>query len=242
MASYATAAHATRLPVPQILQAERRVHLTWPAGAHQTQRKDIVSHRQSLSPCDTTTLLGIPVTTPARTWVDLSGDPRLNDIDLVVLADAIIKRPWRKGRRVDALDTLDGLAATIQRAGRVKGVRRARLALERARIGADSPQETRTRLALVDAGLPEPDLQVRADPADPYSPAADLGYRDLKLAIQYDGEHHRTREQQAIDADRDRAFQERGWTVIRLTWLDQKQGFTRLIREVRSRFDAMQRA
>jgi very-short-patch-repair endonuclease len=74
---------------------------------------------------------------------------------------------------------------------------------------------------------------VPADPSDPYTPVADLGYRDLRIAIQYDGRHHRTAEQQAADVYRDDRFRELGWTVVRLTWLDQRQGFARLIRTVR---------
>lgn len=74
-----------------------------------------------------------------------------------------------------------------------------------------------------------------ADPSDPYTPVADLGYRDLRIAIQDDGKHHRTAEQQAADVYRDDRFRELGWTVVRLTWLDQRQGFSRLIRMIRER-------
>lgn len=42
-----------------------------------------------------------------------------------------------------------------------------------------------------------------------------------RIAVQYDGRHHRSREQQATDAYRDAWFQQRGWWVIRLTWADQ---------------------
>jgi hypothetical protein len=136
---------------------------------------------------------------------------------------------------LDGLDTLDGLSAALVRAGAVKGIRRARVALDQTRVGADSPAETRARLALIHAGLPEPELQVPADPSDRYTPVADLGYRDLWIAIQYDGKRHRTAEQHAADVYRDDRFRELGWTVVRLTWLDQRQGFARLIRMVRAR-------
>lgn len=233
--SHATAAHCLRLPVPPSLAREAQVHLTWSDGAVPTQRRGIVSHRSSLDREDQTSRHGIILTTPARTWVDLCGDPRLQPTDLVILADAIVNRPWRRGIRIDGLDTINGLSAAVTRAGAVKGIRRARVALDRTRVGADSPAETRTRLALVDAGLPEPEVQVPADPSDPYTPVADLGYRDLRIAIQYDGKHHRTAEQQAADVYRDDRFRELGWTVVRLTWLDQRQGFARLIRMIQKR-------
>lgn len=236
--SHATAAHCLKLPVPPSLEREPSIHLTWTDGAAPAQRRGIVSHQSSLSSQDRTSRHGIALTTPARTWLDLCSDPRLQETELVILADAIVNRPWRRGTRVDGLDTIDGLSAAMTRAGAVKGIRRARIALRRTRVGADSPAETRTRLALVDAGLPEPDVQVPADPSDPYTPFADLGYRDLRIAIQYDGRHHRTAQQQAADVYRDDRFRELGWAVVRLTWLDQRQGFARLIRMVRERIAA----
>jgi hypothetical protein len=233
--SHATSAHVFRLPLPRLLLREPRIHLTWFDGAAPAQRRGVISHRSPLQELDRTTVHRIPVTSPARTWVDLAGDSRVDDTELVVLADAIVKRPWARGPREDGLDTLRGLSEAIARAGSVKGIRRARAALRLTRVGADSPPETRARLALVGAGLPEPGVQVRADPDDPYSPVADLGYPGLKIAIQYDGKHHRTPQQQAADAYRDEAFQRRGWTVVRLTWLDQQQGFARLVALVRER-------
>lgn len=235
LVSHATAAHCLRLPIPASLEREPRIHLTWADGSAPAQRRGIVSHRSPLTREDQTSRHGIALTTPARTWIDLCSDPRLQQTDLVILADAIVNRPWRRGTRIDGLDTLDGLSAAMTRAGAVKGIRRARITLDRTRVGADSPAETRTRLALVDAGLPEPEVQVPADPSDPYTPVSDLGYRDLKIAIQYDGKHHRTAEQQAADVYRDDRFRELGWTVVRVTWLDQRQGFARLIRMVRER-------
>ncbi len=236
--SHATAAHCLRLPIPPTLGREPAAHLTWFDGTAPAQRNGIVAHRSVLAAEDRTSRHGIALTAPARTWIDLCSDPRLHPTDLVILADAIVNRPWRSGKRVNGLDTVDGLTAAVTRAGAVKGIRRARVALGRTRVGADSPAETRTRLALVDAGLPEPEVQVSADPSDRYTPVADLGYRDLKIAIQYDGQHHRTAEQQAADVYRDDRFRELGWTLVRLTWLDQRQGFARLIRLVRERIAA----
>jgi hypothetical protein len=233
--SHATAAHVFKLPLPDPILADRDVHLTWPPASSRAQRSGVCSHRNRLLPPDRVCFRRLALTSPARTMVDLASDERLCFEDLLVIADAIVNRPYRQGQRIDGLDTPAGLAAAVDRAGRTPGVRRARRVLERVRVGADSPQETRVRMALVDAGLPEPELQVKGDPADRWSPEADLGYRELKIAIQYDGKHHRTREQQATDAYRDEWFQRHGWLVVRLTWADQAQGFIRLIRLVRER-------
>ena len=233
--SHGTAAHVYGLPLPRAVLADPQVHLTWPPAANRAQRPGIRSHRLRLRPPDRAHTRGVALTSPARTLIDVASDRRMRDTDLVVVADAIVNRPYRKGARVDGLDTPAGLATAVRLAGRAAGVRRARHAVALTRVGADSPPETRARLALLEAGLPEPELQLHGDPADRWSPVADLGYRNLRIAIQYDGRHHRSREQQAADAYRDAWFQQRGWWVIRLTWADQAEGFRRLIWLVRER-------
>lgn len=233
--SHVTAAHVFKLPLPDSILSDRNLHLTWAPQANRAQRQGIRSHRNRLLPSERVRFRRLNLTSPARTLVDLASDERLHLEDLVVVSDAIVNRPYRQGGRIDGLDTLVGLATAVADAGRTPGIRRARHVIDRTRVGADSPQETRVRLALVDAGLPEPELQVKGDPADRWSPEADLGYRDLKIAIQYDGKHHRSKEQQAADAYRDEWFQRHGWLVVRLTWADQAQGFMRLIRLVSER-------
>ncbi|REE04097.1 DUF559 domain-containing protein [Citricoccus nitrophenolicus] len=234
--SHGTAALVFRLPLPDIVASDRTIHLTWCSGTGAAQRKGITAHRSPVPEEDRVQFRRLPLTSPARTWVDMAS--LLDLTDLIILGDAIVNRPWDQDRRVDGLATLAGLSDALLRAGSVKGVRDARVALARCRVGADSPPETLTRLALVDAGLPEPVVQLKGDPSDRFAPAADLGYRNQKIAIQYDGKHHRTASQQASDAYRDAWFQERGWLVIRLTSLDLGQGFSRLIQVVRRRFEA----
>ena len=114
-------------------------------------------------------------------------------------------------------------------------MRLAREALHLVRVGADSPPETELRLALIEAGLPEPELQVPGDPQDRFARIVDLGYRAWRLALQYDGEHHRSREQQARDARRDGWLQDHGWRSLRLTADDRLTGFARAIESVRLR-------
>lgn len=189
--SHGTAAHVYRLPVPQDVLDDVRVHLTWPAGAARAQSRIVHSHCHPLPEQDRATFRRLPLTSPARTWLDLASDPRLDVTDLVTVSDAIVNRPWVDGLRVDGMDTLAGLAAVMDRSSRPRGIARAREALALSRVGADSPPETRTRLALITAGLPEPEVQMTAEPSDRSSPTADLGYRRWRIAIQYDGKHHR---------------------------------------------------
>lgn len=49
----------------------------------------------------------------------------------------------------------------------------------------------------------------------------DLAYPELKIAIEYEGDGHRTDKRQwRRDIQRQRDLEDRGWTVIRLTELD----------------------
>ncbi len=146
------------------------------------------------------------------------------------MGDQLIRRP-RPGLegRTEAYATKEGLRLLIRQHPNMKGVEKARLALEDMRVGADSFPETFLRLAMSDARLPEPELQLRLDPDDPWSPSADLGYRRFRIAVQYDGAPHLTREQQTRDNRRDEAFTNAGWSYFKANADDLAEGFSGLI-------------
>jgi len=100
------------------------------------------------------------------------------------------------------------------------------------RIATSGP-ETKLRLALVAAGLPEPQLQVRLDPDDRWSPEADLGYRRLRIALQYEGASHRTPDQLRRDNRRDAQVDKARWRYLKFDSADLFDGFARACREVR---------
>lgn len=88
--------------------------------------------------------------------------------------------------------------------------------LVRARV--DSPPESRLRLCLVLAGLPEPWCNVTIGVGDLPVGKPDLGYFQFKLALEYEGDHHRTeRGQWNTDIARYEDFAVLGWHVIRVT-------------------------
>jgi G:T-mismatch repair DNA endonuclease (very short patch repair protein) len=101
---------------------------------------------------------------------------------------------------------------------RGRGKRRAAAALERIREGAESRPETLVRLALVDAGLPEPEVNVDIhDEAGRFLGRGDLVYRRWRLVVEYDGDQHRV---DTMQFDRDvRRLDDlaaAGWRVIRV--------------------------
>lgn len=103
--------------------------------------------------------------------------------------------------------------------------------------------ETRSRLIIVDAGLPEPDLNhiIRA-PDGEFVACVDLAYPRARVALEYEGEHHLTDPRQwATDIARYEALAGLGWFVLRITKHDVFDGRSALVRRVRTALAARSR-
>ena len=108
--------------------------------------------------------------------------------------------------------------------GRFPGSGTIRAALPRAREQVESPKETETRLLLVDNGLPEPVIQHEVWAGGELLGRTDLAYPEWKIAIEYEGDGHRTdKDQWRKDIQRQRHLEGEGWLVIRLTQADLKE-------------------
>ncbi|MCW2754977.1 MAG: hypothetical protein JWQ32_2388 [Marmoricola sp.] len=80
---------------------------------------------------------------------------------------------------------------------------------------AESQRETWVRLALLDAGLPEPELQAWVDVEGTPTYRLDLAYRAQRIAIEYDGsDFHDSPAQRRHDSERRQWLRDHGWTVI----------------------------
>lgn len=160
--------------------------------------------------------------------------PMLPTYDLVALGDQLIRlpRPGLEGR-TGAFSCLGELHALVAGHPNLQGVVRAREALDMMRVGADSAPETYLRLAMVNAGLPEPELQIVLRAGDARSPSADLGFRRRRVAIQYDGGHHLHEDQQLSDRRRDKAFEAAGWVVLIFDHKNLDDGFTTAVKKVK---------
>ncbi|GAA0991213.1 hypothetical protein GCM10009563_03440 [Subtercola frigoramans] len=93
-----------------------------------------------------------------------------------------------------------------------------RTALELVREGAESRQETRLRLALLRAGLPEPELSAEmVDSSGSRIGYADMAYRNERVLVEYDGSQHRENEEQyEHDLDRDERLVRAGFVVVHI--------------------------
>ena len=98
------------------------------------------------------------------------------------------------------------------------GIGRLRLAQPLGRTGVESPMETPTRLALLDHGVPEPEIDGEILDVGELIARADLLHRDERVAIEHEGDGHRTdRLQWQRDVDRVERLHAAGWRVVRVT-------------------------
>lgn len=184
--------------------------------AQRPRRRGVLGHQLRIEREEIILRDGIWLTTPARTWCDLAS--LLAEEDLVVAGDFLVRsrtRDFSEHRK--ALCTVAELTTLRLPRARANALRRA--AAAKVRLGVDSPQESRLRLCLVRAGLPEPLVNHSLDDDFDGRPLrwADLAYPEYKIVIQYEGDHHRSRKRLAADIARDEDWQRAGWTVVRLT-------------------------
>ncbi|MFE9200666.1 endonuclease domain-containing protein [Micromonospora sp. NPDC007230] len=163
--------------------------------------------RSVLPDADRTRFAGLPVTTALRTTFDLGRQgPRT---DALIAVEALLHR------RVVKLPLLRVFAAA--RPG-WPGMPLLREVLALAEPLSESPMETRLRLLLLDAGLGP--LTAQHDVLDArgrFVGRVDLAWPALRVAVEYDGDHHRKRAHFRQDVARLNALRAAGWLVLRFT-------------------------
>jgi len=166
----------------------------------------IVTRRDRLGQGESQLIAGLAVTTPERTAFDIG---RLIDGDAGIA-------------RLDALGNaarFDRYAAEAlaRRHRGSPGIPRLLSALDSYDPGAESPRETWLRLVLVRDGLPRPRTQIPVPkPGGRGYYYLDMGWEEVMIAIEYDGDHHRERRVFAKDIVRSEYIAYRGWTHIRI--------------------------
>jgi len=233
-ASHSTAALLWGIPLPPRLSGRFDIHLSRDAAKNRPVRFGVAGHRTRFSPGDVVELRGLRVTSPLRTWLDLAGVLALDE--LVAAGDFLVCEHDRIfGPKRVPLVPLQALQHAARHGFRRRGIVNARQAAELIRVGADSPPETRIRLSLHRAGLPETVLNhVVKDARGNHVSWPDLALPEWKISIEYDGEHHRSQRQREIDGARDLLMRQLGWRQLRITkaMLD-KDGDKAVVRMVR---------
>jgi hypothetical protein len=211
-----SAAHVWGAPLPAMHRGDWRIHLARRRGFSFPRRVNVVGHVLTFFPDEVLEYDGVRLTSPARTWLDLAG--LLTVEELVAVGDYLVccHRPAFPMPRA-AICSIDDLRDVIGRHRGMRGIRSAREAVELVRVGSDSVPETRMRLALVDAGLPEPVLNhVLFDSRGVPVLWPDAAYPRWGIALQYDGGHHAGTEQHLRDINRQDRTEIHGWLEVRI--------------------------
>lgn len=170
--------------------------------------------RWTLDPAEVETVDGIRVTTPTRTAFDLGR--RLPLLDAVPAVDDLC---W-----VGVAEPGHVLRHSVLHPG-TRGVVDLRAAVALADPDAGSPQESRTRVAVLQAGLPRPRSQLEVfTAAGRFVAQLDMGWNRWRVGVEYDGAHHRDGAQQSRDTIRAARLIGAGWTVAVVTADDLRCG------------------
>jgi hypothetical protein len=207
--SHVTAAVVYGMPLPPALEARREIDVSVSCAAQPPRRRGVIGHRQTRvrEPLHRE---GIPLMPVDLVWAQLAN--MLGHDDLVIAGDFVV-------RRKRAASTLERLSRAAEGLRGGRGAVAARAALRDIRSGTDSPMETRMRLVLLRGGLPEPVIGHTVYDSDGFFVGTpDLAYIAEKIAIEYEGDDHRTSRQTfRDDIERREQFEQAGWRVVRVT-------------------------
>lgn len=172
-ASHASAARVYDLPIPTIADEHVSVRRAGLRRRHRGVKAHVGRHGE------TRVVDGVRVSGPLLLFVEMAAV--LGLVDLVVLGDAMVRR---------RLVTPEGLVRSCE-VSRHKAAAPARRAAAYVRRDVDSPMETRLRMLIVLAGLPEPviNLKVRDETGDVLR-KYDLSYPAVKVAVEFNGKVH----------------------------------------------------
>ncbi|QNI05446.1 hypothetical protein GAN17_03430 [Mycobacterium kubicae] len=182
----------------------------------------VLTRREALHDGESQTMNGLAVTTPERTAFDIGRRGAIRSA--VARLDTLARATGFK---------VDDVLAVAQNHRGARGLRRLEAALDLVDPGAQSPRESYLRLLLIDAGLPRPQTQIPVLGVDGIPVAyLDLGWPEHLVAVEYDGDQHRTdRRQYVKDLRRIEMLERMGWIIVRVVVEDRPADILRRVRE-----------
>ena len=216
-----TAARAWGLPVPTRWCSNEPLEIIVPWSGAAPKTAGVRGRRLREDRATTLILNGHPVIDPVAALFMIAAT--LTVAQAITIIDALLTTSSNypglgPGR---PLSTRDEMTRRLEQWHRFPGSGTIRAALPQARELVESPKETETRLLLVDNGLPVPVVQHEVWADGRLLGRTDLAYPELKIAIEYEGDGHRTdKEQWRRDIQRQRHLESEGWVVVRLTQAD----------------------
>ncbi|OBI21353.1 hypothetical protein [Mycobacterium sp. E2497] len=211
------------------LHGSKWIDATLPAAIIDTNRRPAAGVEiwgERIETDEIAVISGMRVTSPARTALDLAR--RCRSGVAVAAIDALVQATDLKMADVQPL---------VDRYRGRRGMKAARDVLQLVDGGAQSPKETWLRLLLIEAGLPRPQTQIPVLNEWGWAEAyLDMGWDDIKVAAEYDGDQHRSSRYHYVkDIRRLEKLERRyGWIVVRVVAEDHPDDIIRRVREARA--------
>jgi AbiEi antitoxin C-terminal domain/Protein of unknown function (DUF559) len=232
LVSHDTASHesAAMLHGLDLLGREPRetVTVTRPPGSRgsRSSRNDIKVHAAELPRGHVTTRYGLPVTTPARTAIDIARDrPFMNGV--VTTDSALRDRKTSKTALAAVLDACSGWPGTLS----------AQRVLEFSDGRAESALESCARVIFAEHGLPPPQLQTEIYGQE-FIGRVDFYWPEYNTIAEADGlmKYNKTPALATDQLERDQLLREAGYKVVHFTWHQLFQQTLRVISWVKVAF------
>jgi hypothetical protein len=214
--SHVSAAQLWGIPLPARVEQDLRLHISVPPDVRAPKSRGIAGHHISLHPQDVVTRMGVRMTTQTRTLCDLAAI--LAQEDLLAAADYLLW--WR--REYSDRSSRTEMKRAIDRHPTSRGIARLRAVALLATDRSDSPPESKIRYRIIEAGFPDPSVNLELyDDRGNFLAMPDLAYPLLKMAFDYEGDHHRTDAVQwEKDIHRVPRLQDAGWHHTRISKSD----------------------
>ncbi len=216
-----TAVRDWGLPYPSEWKPSEPIDIIVPPSSAAPKTAGVKGRRLREDRAETRILKGRPVVDPVAALFTCAA--ALTVAQAVVILDALLTTASNypdlgPGR---PLASREEITRRLDQWWRFPGSSTIRAALPQARELVESPKETETRLLPIENGLPEPVVQCEVWAGSQLLGRTDLAYPVWKIAIEYEGDGHRTdKEQWRKDIQRQRYLEDEGWIVLRLTQAD----------------------
>jgi very-short-patch-repair endonuclease len=206
-----------------VLPPPRHVDVMVPHRERRRARPGIRYVSAELAAEDVCLTRGIRVTTPTRTALDIART--LPFTEATVQLDAMVHT---------GLVDLDAFRRRVTGLAGSRHIRRIRAVAEAVEPLAESPMETRLRLLLRRPDLPTMVAQhVVRMPSGAFVGRVDLAFPEYRVAVEYDGAHHREAATQTADGRRQNLLHMCDWFVVRFTGADVQRDPASVVSRVR---------
>ena len=203
-----TAALLHGVPLPLVHERDPRLHVAVPNPRRAPRSRGIVGHKFLVHPerGEVVAVAGLRVSSPERAWCELGAVLDLRE--LVRAGDHII-------RPANGLSSAGRLRKTLERHPARRGRETLHAAFGLLHPGAESPPETDLRLICVEAGLRGFSVNFEVSiPGSTRRRRIDLAFVREKVALEYQGDHHRDVRQWREDMTRLAELESIGWKVV----------------------------